>query len=60
MNDVCKTKEIMVTIQENGLIRAPDGYIVARLDDEINFDSDHLLCQNLTNPSSQPEKNAKR
>lgn len=32
----------MVTIQENGIIRAPDGYLIGRLTDEVDFESIHL------------------
>jgi len=29
--------------QENGIIRSPDGWIIARLSKEIEFDSEHLM-----------------
>lgn len=41
--DIIVTKELTVTIQENGIIRAPDGYLIGRLTDEIEFDSEHLI-----------------
>jgi len=40
--DACKIKTLTVDIQENGIIRGPDGHIIARLSDDIEFDSEHV------------------
>ena len=45
--DACKVKTRVVDIQENGIIRNEDGYIIGRLVDEIGFDSEHLQERNL-------------
>ncbi len=45
--DACKVKTRVVDIQENGIIRNEDGYIIARLVDGIDFDSEHLQERNL-------------
>ena len=37
MSDVCQTKIVEVEIQENGIIRGPDGRIIARLTDDNDF-----------------------
>jgi hypothetical protein len=37
-----KVKTRVVDIQEDGVIRNEDGYIIARLVDGIDFDSEHL------------------
>ncbi len=43
MNDAIATKELLVLIQENGIIRnAATGYLIGRLSDDIQFDSEHL------------------
>ena len=40
MNDICKTKKIIVEIQENGIIRRiEEGFILGRLLDDISFDN---------------------
>lgn len=36
--DCIDTKQITVTVQENGIIRRPDGYLIARLEDEIKYE----------------------
>jgi hypothetical protein len=42
--DYCiETKEIVVLIQGNGIIRNKKGRFLARLDDEIDFDGEHLV-----------------
>ena len=43
MNDCIETKEIVVLVQENGIIRNKKGRFLARLDDEIEFDGEHLV-----------------
>ena len=43
MNDCIKTKEIVVLVQENGIIRNKNGRFLARLDDEIKFDGEHVV-----------------
>ena len=40
---VLKTKEIVVLVQENGIIRNKNGRFLARLDDEIEFDGEHII-----------------
>ncbi|MCH7604998.1 hypothetical protein IID24_03350 [Patescibacteria group bacterium] len=35
--DVCKTKELRVSVQENGIIRNKVGLIIARLADDVSF-----------------------
>ena len=40
--DSIPTKKVTVTIQENGIIRGPDNYLIARLENEIDFNSPHL------------------
>jgi len=42
MSDQILSKQVLVTIQENGIIRAPDGYLIARLNDDIPYSSAHL------------------
>ena len=42
MDDVIATKQLTVDIQENGIIRAPNGRLIARLVNDIEFDSEHL------------------
>jgi hypothetical protein len=37
MGDVCKTKKIEVSVQENGIIRDSEGRIIARLVEDITF-----------------------
>lgn len=40
MADACKTLLLQnVLIQENGIIRGPDGYIIGRLCDNVDIDS---------------------
>ena len=43
MNGCIKTKEIVVLVQENGIIRNKNGRFLARLDDEIEFDGEHII-----------------
>jgi len=38
MSDACKTKIVEVEIQENGIIRDSDGFIIARLVKDVNFE----------------------
>lgn len=40
--DYCPQKQVLVTIQENGIIRGPSGRMLARLDPDIPYDSEHL------------------
>ncbi len=35
MSDICRTKTLEVEVQENGIIRGPDGRIIARLAEGI-------------------------
>ena len=43
MNNAIKAKNISsVTIQGNGIIRNSKGYLIARLVDDVKFDSEHL------------------
>jgi len=37
MGDFCATKIVTVEIQENGIIRGPDGDIIARLVESASF-----------------------
>lgn len=39
MNDTIKSTPAVVFIQENGIIRLPDGRFIARLDDEVSYES---------------------
>ena len=40
MSDSCRTKMVLMEVQENGIIRrASDGYLVGRINDDISFDS---------------------
>lgn len=48
--DYCAVKEVVVTVQENGIIRSPDGYIIGRLNEGIDFDSTHLRTSATTLP----------
>jgi len=44
--DSCKTKTIeKCEVQENGIIRNHDGWIIGRLVDKVKFDSEHLNNQ---------------
>ena len=43
MNDCIEIKEIVVLIQKNGIIRNSKGRFLARLDDEIEFDGEHIV-----------------
>ncbi len=46
MNDVCKTKHLRkVEVQENGIIRNEKGRIIARLIDDVDFNSEHLSTE---------------
>ena len=38
MGDTCETKMVSVTIQQNGIIRALGGRLIARLDRDIGYD----------------------
>jgi len=38
MGDSCRTITIVVDIQENGIIRSEDGYILGRIDKEYSMD----------------------
>jgi len=42
MGDACQIKTRVVDIQENGIIRGEDGYIIGRLSSDIDFESEHL------------------
>ena len=42
IGDACRTKTLTVSIQENGIIRNAKGRIIARLTDDVPFDSIHL------------------
>ena len=37
--DACKTKTLEVEVQENGIIRGPDGWIIARLGPGVTFEN---------------------
>lgn len=40
--DACKKIVIEATVQENGYIRAKDGYIIGKLDEHYPFESYHV------------------
>ena len=40
--DCIRTKQVTVTIQENGIIRNEKGRFLGRLDNEIEFDGEHM------------------
>lgn len=41
-SEYCPQKQVLVTIQENGIIRGPSGRYLARLDSDIPYHSEHL------------------
>jgi hypothetical protein len=43
MGDCIETKEVRVLIQANGIIRNTKGRFLARLDNEIDFDGEHIF-----------------
>jgi hypothetical protein len=43
MGDYIETKEVRVLIQANGIIRNTKGRFLARLDNEIDFDGEHIF-----------------
>lgn len=43
MSDECKTKDVYVVIQENGLIRNSNGRLIGKLLSDIDFDSEHVF-----------------
>jgi hypothetical protein len=46
MSDAIETKELLVHIQANGIIRnAATGYLIGRLSDDVQFDSEHLKAE---------------
>lgn len=45
MADGCKTIEVEVVVQENGIIRNKRGRIIARLVDDVDFSSEHLRVE---------------
>lgn len=45
-NDTCKTKKLTnITVQENGIVRNSEGYLIARLVYGIGFGSEHLISK---------------
>ncbi len=43
MDDSISTKTMIVTLQENGIIRNSKGYLIGRLTNEITFNSEHIF-----------------
>ena len=56
MIDCIETKEIVVLVQENGIIRNKNGRFLARLDDEIEFDGEHLVEEKMYSTGEVIEK----
>ncbi len=45
MNDVCQVKILeRIQVQENGIIRNSDGYLIGRLSKDMDFESPHLVA----------------
>lgn len=47
MNDCIRMKTLVVHIQENGIIRNENGYLIGRLSDDIDFYGEHIIATNL-------------
>jgi hypothetical protein len=43
MNDSIKIKKLVVTIQENGIVRNSEGRIIARFVKDIEFYGEHIV-----------------
>lgn len=43
--DCISTKRMVVIIQENGIIRNEEGRLIARLADDVEFNSEHIYNQ---------------
>jgi hypothetical protein len=57
MADSCSTKTIMVTVQENGIIRHPiTGIFMGRLENDITFESLSELEVKPATQDSVPKK----
>ena len=47
MDGSIKTKKIVVTVQENGIIRNSKGKLIGRFIDDIDFDGEHIIEEEL-------------
>ena len=58
MNDVCRVKTMDgIEIQENGIVRNCDGWIIARLVDKVNFESKLLDASPKDRDHDEQEQN---
>jgi len=53
MIDCIRTKKMMVTIQENGIIRNDKGRLIARFTDDIDFYGEHIVEEKMYSRSER-------
>ena len=53
MYNTIATKQLLVTVQENGIIRNNHGYLIGRLVKDIDYESEHLKTNDVQDDDRQ-------